>query len=156
MIFNSRDWSAKDRQSWNSFFQIHRHFGYHVCLITQYDRLIDRQLRALVENQYIHRKISNYGILGKVFSAFFGGGLFISVQVWYPVHEKIGSNLFVYRRKYGLMYDSYAAFEELQYNVNNLRTYLMNPDSVSDADGGVEGAPEAADAVGVMEAGEAR
>lgn len=111
-IFNSRDWAASDRRAWNEFFQVHRHFGYNVILVTQYDRLIDRQLRALVEYQYIHRKISNFGILGGIANLLVGGGLFVSVCEWYPLHQKTGSEFFKYHRKYSRFYDSFMAFEE--------------------------------------------
>lgn len=109
-IFNSRDWNAKDRKAWNEFFQLHRHFGYNVWLITQYDRLIDRQLRALVEYQYIHRKLSNIGFKGKLMSMVAGGNLFIKVAEWYPLHENVGHEFFKYSKKYGEFYDSYSAF----------------------------------------------
>lgn len=123
-IFNSRDWGAKGRQAWNSFFQLHRHYGYDVCLITQYDRLIDRQLRALVEYQYVHRKVSNFGPVGRFVSMFFHGGLFIKVCEWYMVHEKIGSEFFVYRKRYGAIYDSYSEFDEKKEKFNGLLPYL--------------------------------
>lgn len=145
LIFNSREWGAKDRQAWNMFFQVHRHYGYDVCLITQYDRLIDRQLRSLVEYQYIHRKVNNFGALGRLSSFLSGGSLFIRVQEWYPIHEKIGSVLFRYRKKYGAMYDSYAEFDGPEMSVNGLDDYLVPV--ASDADGGT-GAPEAADVTG--------
>lgn len=139
-IFNSRDWGAKGRAAWNRFFQVHRHFGYNVALITQYDRLIDRQLRALVENQYIHRKVANFGTMGKALSLLFGGGLFIKVCEWYPIHEKIGSEFYVYRKKYGNMYDSYSEFDEQEEGFNGLLPYIVPSDQTEGVESGEPGA----------------
>ena len=113
-IFNSRDWASKGRRAWNDFFQVHRHYGFDVWLVTQYDRLIDRQLRALVEYDYIHRKVSNFGIKGKLLALIFKGGLFVKVAEWYPVHESTGSEFFTYKKKYGDFYDSYASFSDAE------------------------------------------
>lgn len=109
-IFNSREWQRPVMKAWNEFFQMHRHFGFHVYLITQYDRLIDRQLRALVEYDRIHRKVSNAGMKGKVMSLMAGGKLFVCAEEWYPKHMPTGSYYFKYKKKYGEFYDSYAAF----------------------------------------------
>lgn len=146
-IFNSRDWNKSDRRAWNDFFQVHRHFGYNVALITQYDRLIDRQLRALVEYQYIHRKVSNFGLKGALMAMFFRGGLFVSVAEWYPVHEKTGSNFFLYRKKYSRFYDSYMAFDEnaTTDDMCELLAYLKPAEEPAPcvADGGAGVPPEA-------------
>lgn len=142
-IFNARDWAVKDRREWNDFFQVHRHFGYDVALITQYDRLIDRQLRALVEYQYIHRKISNFGLKGSLLSLVCGGGLFVSVCEWYPLHEKTDSTFFKYRKKYALLYDSYMAFSEDSAEDNNGLSLLLKAESDGDASGET-GAPREA------------
>lgn len=109
-IFNSRDWQRPVMRSWNEFFQMHRHYGFHVYLITQYDRLIDRQLRALVEYNRIHRKVSNAGLKGMLMSLLCGGKLFVCAEEWYPKHMPTGSYFFRYKKKYGEFYDSYAAF----------------------------------------------
>lgn len=126
-VFNSRDWGAKDRRAWNDFFQVHRHFGFDIALITQFDRMLDRQLRALVEYQYIHRKISNFGFKGMLLSLFCGGSLFISVCEWYALHEKTDSTFYVYRKKYARLYDSYMAFDETGDNsANELKEYIAD------------------------------
>lgn len=109
-IFNSRDWQRPIMKKWNSFFQVHRHYGFDVYLITQYDRLIDRQLRALIEYDRIHRKISNIGFKGKLLSLFAGGGLFIVAEQYYPMKLFTGSYFFKYKKKYEDFYDSYSSF----------------------------------------------
>ena len=52
-IFNSRDWNSKNRNEWITFFAEHRHLGYDIILIAQNDRMLDRQIRALIEYNVI-------------------------------------------------------------------------------------------------------
>lgn len=110
LIFNAREWQKTGRAEWLSFFTQHRHYGYNIVLVAQFDRMIDRQIRSLIEYEYIHRKASNYGIGGKVFSLVSGGNLFISVQMWYPLKLRIGSEFFHAKKKYYSLYDSYSTF----------------------------------------------
>ena len=48
LMFNSRDWQNKNRMAWIEFFTLHRHYGYNFILVSQMDRLVDRQIRAYV------------------------------------------------------------------------------------------------------------
>lgn len=110
ILFNSREWQMKDRGAWLSFFTQHRKLGFDVILIAQFDRMLDRQIRALFEYQWIHRKCTNYGITGKILSVFCGGSLFVCVKVWYPLKEKTGAEFFRYHKKYANIYDTYSMF----------------------------------------------
>lgn len=110
LLFNSREWVKTDRAEWCSFFTKHRKLGYEVVLVAQFDRMLDRQIRSLIEYEWIHRKVSNFGIQGKLLSMFCGGRLFVAVKVWYPLKEKVGSEFFFYRKKYSDIYDTYALF----------------------------------------------
>lgn len=110
LMFNAREWNVKGRDKWLSFFTQHRKFGYDIILVAQFDRMIDRQIRALIEYEQIHRKVSNYGIKGKLLSAFCFGNLFVSVKVWYPMKEKVGSGFFVAHKKYYSLYDTFGMF----------------------------------------------
>lgn len=110
ILFNSRDWGRGNRAEWCSFFTQHRKLGYEVILIAQFDRMLDRQIRSLIEYEYIHRKVSNFGIQGKILSLFSGGKLFVSVKVWYPMKEKVGSEFFTAHKKYYSIYDTYTLF----------------------------------------------
>ena len=110
LLFNARQWQAVDNAGWVSFFTQHRKMGYHVILVAQFDRMIDRQIRSLIEYEFIHRKISNFGIPGKIMSAVAMGKLFVSVQMWYPLKEKIGSEFFIARPGLYRLYDRYAQF----------------------------------------------
>ena len=111
LMFNAREWQQSGREQWLSFFTQHRKFGFDVTLIAQFDRMIDRQIRSLIEYEFIHRKVSNFGAWGKILSVAMGGNTFVAVKMWYPLHERIGSE-FIHARKslYGI-YDSYATFE---------------------------------------------
>ena len=110
LMFNARDWNAKGRADWLEFFTLHRHLGYRIILVAQFDRMIDRQVRSLIEYEYIHRKVSNFGIYGKIISMFSLGNLFVSVKIWYPMKEKVGSEFFRAKRVYYRLYDTYALF----------------------------------------------
>ena len=54
--------------------------------------------------------MSNYGIKGKILSAFCLGNLFVSVKVWYPMKEKVGSDFFIAHKKYYSLYDTFGMF----------------------------------------------
>lgn len=110
ILFNSRDWGQKNRAEWCSFFTQHRKLGYEVVLIAQFNRMLDRQIRSLIEYEWIHRKVSNFGIKGKIISLFCGCKLFVAVKVWSPMQEKVGSEFFVARKKYYSIYDTYTLF----------------------------------------------
>lgn len=111
LLFNAREWQQNGRNEWLSFFTQHRKYGYNIVLIAQFDRMIDRQIRSLIEYEFIHRKASNYGIGGMIFSLVSGGKLFVSVQMWYPLKARIGAEFFHARKRYYSIYDSYVTFD---------------------------------------------
>ncbi len=143
-IFNSREWNREGMKEWNEFFQVHRHFGFDVYLISQYDRFIDRQIRVLIEYNRIHRKVSNIGIMGQVFNALSGGKLFVVAEQYYPMKIDTGSYYFKYKKKYEEFYDSYALFDRKNLCLNELRA-LLSPGA------GDTGAQAKAEAVAVAE-----
>ena len=111
LLFNAREWQQRGRAAWLSFFTQHRHYGFNIVLIAQFDRMVDRQIRSLIEYEFIHRKASNYGIGGMIFSLCSGGKLFVAVQMWYPLKVRISSEFFHARKKYWSIYDSYVIFD---------------------------------------------
>lgn len=111
LIFNAREWQQAGRAQWLSFFTQHRKMGIDIILIAQFDRMIDRQIRSLIEYEYIHRKCSNFGWKGKLISLFFGGNLFVQVKMWYPLKERIGSEFFRAKKCYYKIYDTYDMFD---------------------------------------------
>lgn len=110
LLFNARTWNIKGRSDWNAFFTNHRHFGYDIILVAQFDRMIDRQIRSLIEEEVIHRKLNNMGLMGLFFRIIFlAPTLFIKISIYYPLHEKLRSSFFRYNKKYAKIYDSYSS-----------------------------------------------
>ena len=114
ILFNSREWQMAGRNAWLSFFTQHRKFGFDIILVSQFDRMIDRQIRSLIEYEKIHRKVNNYGIFGKILAILCGGNLFVSVYMWYPLKQKLGAEFFLARRKYYSLYDTYKMFDTVK------------------------------------------
>lgn len=111
LLFNSREWQNISRAGWLSFFSQHRHYGYDIILAAQFDRMLDRQVRCLLEYETIHRKISRFGFLGSLIGLLCGGNLYIAIKKWYPLKEKVGSDLFMGGKKLFAIYDSYNHFD---------------------------------------------
>lgn len=108
--FNSREGLNRNRMKWISFFSKHRHYFYDVILITQHDRMIDRQIRSLVETEYKHRKLTNFGAKGWFMIVIFHK-MFVAVQYWYPIQEKVGSEFFNLSKRVCKLYDTFKRFE---------------------------------------------
>lgn len=113
--FNCRDLQRKDRQDWVNFFTQHRKLGFDVILITQFDRMIDRQIRAMAETEVKHRKLNNYGFGGMVLSLLTGlKTWFIAIEYWYGGNKlKLSQRMFRYKNVYGEISDSYRLFADL-------------------------------------------
>lgn len=110
LLFNAREWNITGRKEWLSFFTQHRKYGYDVYLVAQFDRMVDRQIRSLIEYEVIHRKVSNFGKMGKLISICSGGNLFVAVKVWYPLKEGVGREFFKANKRYYQLYDTYNTF----------------------------------------------
>lgn len=110
LLFNSRNWAAKDRMAWLEFFSQHRHLGYKIIMIVQSDRMIDRQIRSLAEYEFVHRKMGNMGVKGKLIKMFALGELYLCVERYYGLNEKIGVGVMRARKSLFALYDSYALF----------------------------------------------
>lgn len=113
ILFNARGWQAPDRVTWSTFFQQHRKYGYDVILITQFDRLIDRQIRCVIEYEVIHRNVSNYKTFGFILGLLSGGKLFIAITQYYCLHDKVDSRFFRLNKRFLRLYDSYKLFDEV-------------------------------------------
>lgn len=110
LLFNARTWNAKGRSDWNAFFTNHRHFGFDIVLVCQFDRMIDRQIRSLVETEVIHRKLNQIGLKGLFFRILFmAPTLFIKVSMYYPLRERTNVKFYRYSPKYASIYDSYTS-----------------------------------------------
>lgn len=114
LVFNSRNWNQGQRMAWIEFFSQHRHFGYKVILIAQFDRMIDRQIRSLVEIEVNHRKMGNFGVKGLLLSLPFRGRLFLAISYYYGLKEKVGTSFLLPRKRYFRLYDSYSRFRRVE------------------------------------------
>ena len=113
IIFNCRDFGRKDRAAWVTLFSQHRKLGYNFILITQNDRMLDKQIRALVETEIKHRKLNNYGVGGLLISLT-RMTWFVAIEYWYGGNKlKLGHQMFAYHKKYAKVYDSYKLFSDM-------------------------------------------
>jgi len=96
---------------WINFFSKHRHYFYDIILITQNDRMLDRQIRSLVETEYKHRKLTNFGAKGWFMIVLFHK-MFVAVQYCYPIQERVGSEFFNLRKSVCKIYDTFKKFEQ--------------------------------------------
>lgn len=111
ILFNTREWGKSDRKTWNTFFTQHRKLGYEIIMVSQFDQMLDKQIRALFEYEYIHRKITNYGWRGWLLAPLLGS--FIKVQYWYPVRERVGSECFRFNKRWASIYDTNRMFSDI-------------------------------------------
>lgn len=116
LLFNSRDWQLIKTSGWVSFYSQHRKLGYYIGLIAQFDRMLDRQIRSLVENEIKHRKVSRAGLFGKLLGFLTGDNLFIYIKIWYPMKQKVYSEFFLGTKKVYDLYDSYGLFQTIEGN----------------------------------------
>lgn len=100
------------RQDWLDFFTQHRHMGFHIIMISQFDRLIDPQIRTLFEYNIIHKKINNVGTFGW-FLTILKIPLFLRIEKWYGNSLVLAKEWFMYNSKYASIYDSYSRFTGL-------------------------------------------
>lgn len=112
IMFNPRTFKQADRLEWIKFFSLHRHYGYDFILISQSDRMVDRQIRSFFEYNHQHRNVGNFKFFGKILSLVCGGSLFTDVTVFYSIREKVGSSFFRYRRRIASLYDTFLLYDE--------------------------------------------
>lgn len=114
LIFNPREFDKCDRLEWIRFFTQHRHLGFDFILISQFDMLVDKQIRNLFEFDVKHRKLNHYG-----FTRFCPVPLFVAVSYWYCVKRKVTQEFFFYNPKYSKIYDSYDMWNRLDTNLGS-------------------------------------
>lgn len=112
LLFNSRSWQDKSRAGWLAFFTQHRKLGVYCILVSQFDLMIDKQIRALIEYEVIHRKVTNYGFFGNILKFLTFGEFFVAVEKWYTINQKIGSYWFRDHVKYHSLYNTFDTFGE--------------------------------------------
>jgi len=105
--FNSRAWNDKVRMPWLEFFSKHRHYNYQILLIAQHDRMLDRQIRELIEYNYIHRYLGNMGVAGFLINLCSMSKVFVQVQMWCGTRDKLGTEMFLLNKHKARSYDTY-------------------------------------------------
>lgn len=108
LIFNSRMFQQKDRLEWIYFFTQHRKYGFDFILITQFDRLIDRQIRCLIEFEYKHLKMNHKGLIGMLLPF----ALFSVKKYWYAINEFMDGTAFFYSKKIASMYNTFEIVDK--------------------------------------------
>lgn len=109
VFFNPREFGRKDRMQWINFFANHRHFNFEIILVTQQDRMLDRQIRGLIEYEVKHRALAKANLITMLLSKFFRG-LYMTIDIWYPCKMRITSMLNRFNRKIANCYDTMALF----------------------------------------------
>ena len=107
--FNARQFDSKDRMEWVNFFANHRHFNFEIILIAQNDRMLDRQIRGLLEYDYKHRALKNWNLAMALLS-FACRGIFHVVEYWYPCKIKTSTQLRKFNKRIADCYDTMALF----------------------------------------------
>ena len=79
--------------------------------MAQFDRMLDRQIRGLIEYEHVHRKVANAGLMGAFVGFLFRGNLFVCIEKWYPIKETIETSFFFTSKYIYGLYDSYNHFE---------------------------------------------
>lgn len=110
IMFNARQFDRKDRMDWINFFANHRHMNYDIILIAQNDRMLDRQIRGLLEYDMKHRALKNMNLVMALVSTF-AGGLYHCVEYWYPCKLKTNTELHRFSKKIASCYDTMAIFD---------------------------------------------
>lgn len=114
LVWNSREWQARGREGWVSFFTQHRKLGYHIIMITQFQGMLDKQIRTVLEYEYMHRKVANIGMGGKVFNFVAGGQLHVCSKIYVPLKLNVGTEWFKGNRTLYKLYDSYTRFDAVR------------------------------------------
>lgn len=112
LLFNSRDWKMEGRKEWLAFFTMHRKYFCDVYLVAQYDEMIDKQVRALIEYEVVHRKVSNMGYIGWFLKLLTFGDWFVAVERFYSLKMKVDAYYFRAWKKYYSLYDTFKIFGE--------------------------------------------
>lgn len=110
--FNARDWNSPLRKDWVKLMQLHRKLGMDIILVSQFDTMIDKQIRNLVEYEVKHRKVNNIGWFGKLVSVLAAGhAVIIGITYWYPTKMRLRSQWTIGRKRLYKLYDTYMTFE---------------------------------------------
>ena len=96
----------KEIVEWIDFFSQHAKIGFDIILIAQSKAMMDRQIQKFIEYEHVHRKLNRYGIF--VILPF---PVFVSVEMWMQMAERISAEFFLYSKKVSDHYDRYKMFD---------------------------------------------
>lgn len=99
-----------NKKEWEQFFQLHRHYGYNIILVTQMVSYINKGVRIQAEYEVKHRKVNNYKLFGALLGLVVGGALFTSLEYWVGSRQCTNQTWFTYKKKYGKLYDTFSGF----------------------------------------------
>ncbi|OPX01405.1 zonular occludens toxin domain-containing protein [Geobacillus sp. LEMMY01] len=110
IMFNSRDWmhERQSRQKWIKFLSQSRKFGFDFIFVCQSDRMIDRQIRGLVEYEVKHRKANNASFFKWL--SLFKVTMFIYAYKWYQTKLPASVRVSFYRSWVANRYDTMRIF----------------------------------------------
>lgn len=126
--FNSRDFNNHDRMQWINFFANHRHFNFDFILITQDHKMLDRQIRSLLEVEVKHRSLKQYMLLGLILGS---SGFFQTVEYWYPCKFKTQSLMNKFDKRIASCYDTMGLFVDSQNKMSLARQELNTKEVIS-------------------------
>lgn len=108
--FNSREWASNGnaRLKWINFFSLSRKLGYDIVMVAQHDRMLDRQIRNLLEYDVKHLKANNSFFL-RILSVV-KITLFLYVYRWYGTKLKANLRFGRYRKRIADRYDTMRMF----------------------------------------------
>ncbi|MDR1693237.1 MAG: zonular occludens toxin domain-containing protein [Oscillospiraceae bacterium] len=127
LMFSDTFMTKKDAKPWLTFFSQHRKLRFNMLMVTQSMRTgLVRDIRDKVEIETSHWKMSNYPtksiVAGLVFLiiSLLPIEVFMSVSQWkaMPDKNRLIRRLYLYKPKYGRMYDTYE-----MYDIEDLREY---------------------------------
>lgn len=108
--FNCRKSSDREHKNemreWVDFFSQHMKLGYDFILVAQNDRMIDRQIRGVIETEYKFRQINRFGML-----ALLPFKVFAKVEYWYTVRERVSCRFIRFKKSNIFRYDRFKMFD---------------------------------------------
>lgn len=133
ILFNSRDWqtAGDHRRKWIKFLSQSRKFGYDFVFVAQSDRMIDKQIRGLVEYEVKHLKANNSFFFS--FLSIFRITLFMYIYKWYQTKLKGNIRFSKYSQSVADRYDTMRTFnmEELLQSLETMYQGALVPAPVA-------------------------
>jgi hypothetical protein len=130
-MFNSREASARDRKEWLDFFAIHRHYGFDIILIAQHHMQLDRQIRYKIEFDVKHKKANNFKSPGLILSLM-QIKMFAAVTYWFGEKERIGAEIFKFRKQDALLYKTMMLFDDDEQEEPNVQLAQTKDEKTAD------------------------